>query len=107
LAWSVDWIPIQPDHDHTIDLTEKFLTYHNVNILGRWDLNYAHLGEPNKKHTENLIREEIQKQGSIPDHVGTYFHNDCELWQTVVQKFKPNETTWPQISWLDQPCPMA
>jgi hypothetical protein len=103
LAWFVDWIPVQADPNGTIDLTEKFLSHHNINILGRWDMGWAHIGEPDKKHTENLIRAEIKKQTSIPDHVSTYFHNDCELWQTVVQKFKPNELEWPQISWLDQP----
>lgn len=107
LAWSIDWIPVQTNHNHTIALTEKLMEHYRINILDRWNRSLAHEGDADKKHTEQLLSAEIKKSKSMPEYIGNHFHADWELWRTVVSKFKPNETTWPRISWLDQSKGMA
>lgn len=100
LCYHIDWIPLQGrKHSEVIKATEKLLEHYGISADDRWNYEYVHVANPDKKRIE-LELKQLYEQETEPDWLGWYLHNDRLLHQTVVKKFDYNGSTWSQMSWL-------
>ena len=113
--WQIDWIPIQGSNAETVRLTECLLKHYGTEMHA-WNWNYEHRSSDAASHCTKILRElyaspqqrlELQRQFISANYVHdqcdklrTLYAVDQDLWQQVIERFRPRAATWPEMSWL-------
>lgn len=100
-AWLIDWILLTSDPLSNIRLTERFLKYALNQQQFPWDFSWQHVSTPDKKQIEKKVIDlwQTDRAGGT-EYVDFYLERDLVLYQTVTEKFSPEQDSWPDTSWL-------
>ncbi len=102
-CYSIDWIPLYPDPDMTVEITEKLLRVYGQRLFP-WDRNEARPASDQMKKMAKLLRDLWSDNGQsyLPGHTRAYLSRDIDLYNKVMSRFNPNGDTWQRCSWLRQ-----
>ncbi len=101
LMYHIDWIPISGyTHNQVIDFTERLMRHYGIRTLKNWDWNSVHYTQPEKKATEQKLKQLCNFQSHIPREILWYFERDIKLYQQVYKKFDPEASHWSETTWL-------
>jgi hypothetical protein len=99
--YHIDWIPISGyTHEQVIGFTERLMRHYGIRTLKNWDWNNVHRTHPEKKDTEQKLKQLCDYQSQIPKTIAWYFERDIKMYQQVQKKFDPAATHWSETSWL-------
>ena len=100
---SIDWVPLYPDPDTTIAITERLLRVYGQRIFP-WDLSAARPASESMKQMLCVVRDLWSARASrdLPAYTRAYLSRDIDLYQNVMARFNPNGDTWQRSSWLRQ-----
>jgi len=101
LMYHIDWIPISGyTHEQVIGFTERLMRHYGIRTLKNWDWNNVHLTHPEKKATEQKLKQLCNVQSHIPRSITWYYERDIKMHQQIQKKFDPAATHWSETSWL-------
>lgn len=102
-CYSIDWIPVYPEHDLTRSVTEKLLQQYGQRNFN-WDYDEARPSSDEMKRLAQLLRDlwTSTPEGFIPGFTKSYLSRDIDLYAKVMEKFNPRGDKWSRCSWLRQ-----
>ena len=80
----IDWIPIQPSKQKTIEITSKFLQHHDIKI-DQWNFESEHTSSSKQKQVEQWFELHWNKQeetifmDEYKNHIWNSFYSDFRL----------------------------
>lgn len=100
-AWMIDWIPLQPNHDDTVNLTERLLYTYGTRLF-KWDYDLSHIGDDRKRQLSEDIKRHWDVARQHTQFSDVYFERDRILYSSVMRDFNPAADTWERTSWLNK-----
>ena len=101
LVYHIDWIPISGyTHEQVIEFTERLMRHYGIRTLKNWDWNNVHLTHPEKKATEQKLKQLCDWQSQPPQTIQWYFERDIKLYRHLHKKFDTAASHWAETSWL-------
>jgi hypothetical protein len=100
-CYSIDWIPVYPEHDLTTRCTEILLKQYGQRLFP-WDNRESRPSSAEMKQLAQLLRDlwASTPEGYIPGFTKSYLARDTDLYAKVMEKFNPQGANWQRCSWL-------